>query len=353
MEGDLVKILLVFTGGTIGSQTSGNRIDIIPDHTNILLKLYHQEFPKHSIHFEVIKPLHLLSENMIPADWQVLKEAIDKQLITNSYDGIIITHGTDTLAYTASAMAYGFSHTRIPIVIIGSNYPITNEESDGYINFKGALDFIENNPLPEVVVIFKNSRQEMSVYLGNRITQSLAFKHDFNNFSDINLGILVNGKLQVNKSIYNQLLYSSICENDAGISFNYLFSGEILYIKPYPGLNYDYYSFKYDKPKAIIHDLYHSGTASIRESYSLLEFLKRCKDEDIDFYVTSFEKKDHYYATTYDILKAGAIPVYNMLTEASIVKLKLAYGNFINRDSIVSFVNKQTVAHEHLCKGSG
>jgi len=104
------KILLVFTGGTIGSLASQGCIKTTDNAPSILLQLFESHYPdSHQVQFKIIRPLNLLSENLHPVIWQNLLTAITAEQ-PEQYDGIIVTHGTDTLSYTAAALSFYF-HT--------------------------------------------------------------------------------------------------------------------------------------------------------------------------------------------------------------------------------------------------
>jgi L-asparaginase len=120
-------------------------------------------------------------------------------------------------------------------------------------------------------------------------------------------------------------------------------------IKPYPGL--DYTHFNLENVDAVLHDLYHSGTActSLKwgENHSLLEFIKHCKKLDISVYLAPAIKSADVYQSTKALLEQGANMIWNMSIEAAYVKLLLAYGNFIDKQEILDFLNRD-IAGEHL-----
>jgi L-asparaginase len=127
------------------------------------------------------------------------------------------------------------------------------------------------------------------------------------------------------------------------------FSERILMIKPYPGL--DYSRFNLDNVDAVLHDLYHSGTACASqqwgENYSLVEFIKRCKKLGITVYLAPTIKSADAYQSTQALIEQGAKIIWNMSIEAAYVKLLLAYGNFSDEQEIVDFIAAD-IAGEHL-----
>jgi len=127
------------------------------------------------------------------------------------------------------------------------------------------------------------------------------------------------------------------------------FSERILMIKPYPGL--DYSRFNLNDVDAVMHDLYHSGTACASpqwgENYSLVEFIKRCENQGITVYLAPAIKSTDAYQSTQALIEQGAEVIWNMSIEAAYVKLLLAYGNFDDKQEIRDFIVAD-VAGEHL-----
>jgi L-asparaginase len=129
------------------------------------------------------------------------------------------------------------------------------------------------------------------------------------------------------------------------------FSNEVLYIKPHPGLNYAYYDFSTHKPKAVLHDLYHSGTASTRmtETFhaSILDFMIYCKSHDVAIYIVPLmNKSGDLYASSIQFMQAGAIPLENISVESALVKLMLAYGSIKDTKQILEFMYDTAIFFE-------
>ena len=120
-------------------------------------------------------------------------------------------------------------------------------------------------------------------------------------------------------------------------------------IKPYPGLNYAH--FNLENVDAVLHDLYHSGTACAStqwdENHSLLEFIKRCGAQNIKVYLAPAIKSANAYQSTRALIEQGAEMIWNMSIEAAYVKLILAYGNFSDEQQIMAFI-EMDIAGEHL-----
>jgi L-asparaginase/Glu-tRNA(Gln) amidotransferase subunit D len=344
------KILVVFTGGTIGSTASEGTINTSSEAPFKLLQLFQQHYKNHQqIQFSTIEPLQILSENLVPCVWQTLITAIEEQQ-PDQFGGIIITHGTDTLAYTAAALSFYFNAIKIPILLVSSNYPLYDSRANGVENFICAVEFILQSIQTGVFVPYRNQGQTTNLHKGSRLTCSLQLSGDF--FS-------VQGKsfMQFENLKFSRKPALSIVEGIAtrGIAQTKIphlkanFSGRILMIKPYPGLNYD--RFNLSGVDAVLHDLYHSGTACTSaqwgENYSLVEFIKRCKKQGLKVYLAPVNKSANAYQSTRALINQGAEMIWNMSIEAAYVKLMLAYGNYSDGQQIITFLDMD-IAGEHV-----
>jgi L-asparaginase len=129
-----MRILVVFTGGTIGSQINQSQaIDVRPGRTRLLLSKYAESGPLPAS-FEVIEPHNILSENATPNDWNTLVRAI-REVDATSFDGIVVTHGTDTLAYASAALSFALHDLPVPLVMVASNYPLDDARANGFDYF--------------------------------------------------------------------------------------------------------------------------------------------------------------------------------------------------------------------------
>ena len=130
------KILLIATGGTIASQQTGSGLaprlnpkDLlryVPDAANIC-------------ELDTIQPFHIDSTNINPAHWLTLTGIIEENY--EKYDGFVISHGTDTLAYTAAALSYLIQNTKKPIILTGAQKPISDDSTDAKTNLLDSLRF--------------------------------------------------------------------------------------------------------------------------------------------------------------------------------------------------------------------
>ena len=127
------KILIITTGGTITSIKSDN--GLVPTNTSDLLK---KAIKDPELDIEVKNIMVLDSSNIQPEEWKIIATNIYDEM--NNYDGIIVTHGTDTMAYTATMMCFMVQNPTIPIVFTGSQLPIFHPLTDAYNNLRAAAE---------------------------------------------------------------------------------------------------------------------------------------------------------------------------------------------------------------------
>ncbi len=319
-----MKILVVLTGGTIGSKVEGKIIDVNAATAYSLINLYEEKYGTDT-EFEVIQPLNILSENLEPIHWEILCNCLDK-IDFNQYDGIIVTHGTDTLAYTSAMLGYCYSNTPVPMILIASNYELQDARSNGLVNFYNAVRFIEEKKTKGVFVIYQNDRSENIVYLATRMVEADTYLDQFSSYGKVDFGQMKDGCFIRTEHEQNPSFEEMNCPKSNLLIRNTGFKKNVVLIHPYPGLDYSRIILD-ENVGAVLHCLYHSATAcSGSGNYSTVDFIRHCKEKGIETYVSSFKQSvNDLYATSIDILDAGAIPLINISTEAAFAKLTVAY----------------------------
>ncbi|PPD34310.1 MAG: L-asparaginase [Methylomonas sp.] len=325
------NILLLFTGGTIGSQVKQGCIDTDQSAGFKLIELFQQQYSEHvQIRFRSLQPIQILSENLHPDVWQTLIAAIEAQDLSR-YDGIIITHGTDTLAFTAAALGIYFHAIKIPLLLVSSNYPLDNPQANGLANFICAVDFIRQHQAAGVFVPYQNPGQSMQVHIGTRLNSCLPLSGDFISVQNKPYLSVENGKFVTLHELPDKPPLAFKLQNQFA---------RIMLIKPYPGL--DYRHFKLDNVDAILHDLYHSGTACVipqwGDQHSLIEFSAICQQQGIPVYLAPAIKTADAYSSTQQLLAHGVSMVWNSGLETVYAKLCLAYACYTNSNEIAAFL---------------
>lgn len=341
-----MKIAVLYTGGTIGSESDGSYVNVHSDTAGLLVKNYYSKHPNSSVSFIEKVILNILSENAVSDDWLTIAGEIKQ--ISRECDGIIVTHGTDTLAYCAAFLSIVFSDIQIPVFLVSSDLPLENPKSNGFENFNTAVMFAVNKKAKGVFIpIYEKGSNYL--HLGARLTAARAYTHRFESVGGIYYGTLNNQKFQWNNSAGNPRpeMLENISKQQQGFTVDKL--GEIVCIHPYPGLNYDLIDLKC-KPDAFLHKTYHSGTACVDskdEKYSITKFAERCRDAGIDIYAAPFDSHLDPYISTKKMLDSGIRLIENMAFEAAYVKLKIAYGIYSDHKDIIDFANRN-IAFEKL-----
>ena len=323
-----MRILVIFTGGTIGSTTSGNLIDVDSKATYRLLEAYRESPVARAVEFDSEQPIYILSENIVPDQWHDLL-ALIQGVDQARYDGIVIAHGTNTLSYSAAALSFGLTDCRLPVVLVSSNYTLDDPRANGLSNFSSAIDFIADCGAPGVFVVYRNNAGESVVHLGSRLMEALPFSDEFDSAGGLHFGWMRDGRFVANAHPCNPTP-DELMAHRSPLSGELLFSPEVLLIRPFAGMNYDFFRFAGAKPRAVLHDLYHTGSANTLEDescYSIRPFLAHCREEGVDVYVAPIAARQDIYVSTQKLVDAGAIPIEGVTLEAALVKLMLKYGS--------------------------
>lgn len=319
------KILVVLTGGTIGSRVEGNIIDVSGSSPYRLLALYTERYGRPAEEFEVTEPFSTLSENMTPQLLSRLCRVMD-QIPYEQYEGVIVTHGSDTLSYTAALLGMLFRHVPVPVVLVASNLPLSEKGSNGLSNFAAGVDFIREGAVRGVFVIYQNPRGVMDVFLSTRVVEADPYCDGFRDFTGRPLGRMEKGHflLSEGEDLPTKEELNRISERSFPLPET--FERKILMIRPYPGMSYGQFDLS-GPPAAVLHYLYHSATACVAgEEESFFAFAQKCGKLGIPLYVASLKAhRDSRYASGEAVLRTGAVPMYNISPEAAYAKLLIGY----------------------------
>jgi L-asparaginase len=147
------RVYIAYTGGTIGMRKTPQGYAPAPgflgEQMSAMPELRAEPMPEYTIH--EYAPL-LDSSNMMPSDWVTIAEDIARNY--DAYDGFIVVHGTDTMAYTASALPFMLQGLRKPVIITGSQIPLCEVRNDARSNLITALLIAANYSIPEVCLFF-------------------------------------------------------------------------------------------------------------------------------------------------------------------------------------------------------
>lgn len=305
------KIYVAYTGGTIGMQataagyapSAGHLLEAI----NAEPDFFREEMPEFVIN--EYSPL-IDSADMSPADWQRIANDLHNNY--HDYDGFIVLHGTDTMAYTSSALSFMFENLSKPIIITGSQIPLSQLRSDGYQNLLNALYIAAHYPISEVGLFFNNQ-----LFRGNRAVKVSA--DSFAAFDSPNMRPLLQAGIDI-KLISGELSEPS----DAAIQLHPITAQAIGVIHLYPGISTELIEHILEQPvKALIIQSYGVGNAPQRQD--LLDCLKRADSNGIVMVNCSQCAKGSVdmngYATGSGLSQCGVISGHDMTLEAALTKL--------------------------------
>lgn len=371
-----MKILVVFTGGTIGSSIKDGYIS--PNSSegkDAIIEMFKKipNNPLYDVEFEFLNPFYILSENLNGSNIAELISCIKNSLERNTdIDGIIVTHGTDTLQYTAAALGLCFSGANIPIVLVSSNYILTDERANGIENFFYAVKFIygkkasvkDSSTLYSggVYVVYKNENC-VDVHYATRTIPHLPYS-DFV-FSIKNSlcgkfackGGSINMHLNCDSTIHNfGMEYKPFCPSEKEIcadtdigdillkgAANLASQSNVLFIKCHPGQIYPDIN---DNVRGILIDSYHSGTLPT-ESNDLLEFIENANKKNIPIFVTGIEERTFYESSKiFKKLGLNVLPAASPI--AMYIKLWLLCSSEITDNNALVKYMKTTAGNEFV-----
>jgi L-asparaginase len=330
-----ISILIIYTGGTIGmvhDPHSGSLVPIdfrhISDHVPELRKF---GYDLHSISFDPVKD----SSNIDPDVWVKMVEIIEESYA--DFDGFVILHGTDTMAYTASALSFMLENLGKPIILTGSQLPIGLLRTDGRENLITAIEIAaarENHrpAVPEVCIFFDNKLTR-----GNRTTKMSA--EHFDAFNSPNYHPLAEVGLHLR--YFNDLI--SYPAKEHKLIVHKAFDTNVAILKLFPGINRKLVNsiIKTKGLRGIIIETYGSGNAPTYQWF--LEDLKEYIDKGgIIFNVTQCpggSVEMGLYETSRLMLEAGVVSGKDITSEASVTKLMHLLGRFSSKEKVVQHLN--------------
>ena len=316
-----MSILVVLTGGTIGSEVSNGVANVSYNGADLL-------FGGINAQFECVSPFSILSENSTP---ETLSKLCNYMLSVpyEKYDGVIVTHGSDTLAYTCAMLGLILSWVSIPVVITAADSVLSMPQSNGKTNFKAAVDFISGFIQKEhkntgVFTVWQNRGEKPCVYLSTRLNEADGYTDSFSSWGGKPFGYM-NGKHFERVDNEVNPLYTQRNEILAFLRGGTLaLSNDIAMLDSYVGL--DHNSFCFDGKRAVLLRLYHSATVCTSgENTSVKCLIEQCTKTNTDIYVYPTKKKAYEYSTE-EVLNDTVIHrLDNIGRCAAYSKLMLAY----------------------------
>jgi len=317
------NILLIYTGGTIGMMENPSSGELEP----LKFEYIHEQIPEIQRLDIAVIPVSLSqpldSSQMHPSHWIELVEII--RFHYTRVDGFVVLHGTDTLAFTASALSFMIQNLQKPIILTGSQLPVGVLRSDGKENLLAALEIAhkknhKNQPqLREVAVFFQSK-----LFRGNRVSKIST--NQFDAFASPNHPLLGFAGVEIEIDQVHSLPFPP-----KKTVFYPRLALNIGLIKLYPGMHLPSYSsvFNVLNHSAVVIEAFGSGNTSNDPSFRAV-ISKYVREGGVLVTVsqcTSGSVIPGKYAAGQLLMQLGAWNGKNLTTEAAVTKLMWLFGN--------------------------
>lgn len=303
------RILLIATGGTIASEDTGE--GLAPGITAAGLLSRAPNLGRGRV-VDTVELLALDSTNIRPEHWVMIARCIEENY--GSYDGFVITHGTDTLAYTAAALSYMVKASPKPIVLTGAQRPIGVDSTDSKMNLEDAFLCAESD-MPGVSIVFDHK-----VILGTRAKKTRS--KSFSAFSSINypeLGVIRDGEVL-------RFIRQECAERP---EFSTVLDTRVALMKLIPGADREVLDFLFERNDAVVIESF--GVGGLPEAGGFYDCIGTWRTRGKIAVLTTQVENEGSDLVVYHVgnrlkRELGVMEAYDMTTEAVIAKLMWILG---------------------------
>ena len=331
------KVLLIYTGGTIGMNRNPRTGALEPFNFESLLSNVPelQQVSTEIATFQFNPPID--SSDMSPERWVDLAHVITNNY--NLYDGFVILHGTDTMAYTASALSYMLENLTKPVILTGSQLPIGQVRTDGKENVITSIEIASAKyqdgkaMVPEVCIYFNGHLMR-----GNRTTEQSA--DNFNAFESFNYGHLADAGVNINYHTSRILMpdYSK------SVQPRFVLDPSVIVFTVFPGIQEDLIRHVLMSPKlrSIVMRTYGSGNApqypwlmnALKEATGkgkIIVNISQCMAGSVEM---------GRYDTGYQLKEAGVISGHDSTVESAVTKLMYLQGIYSDWHQVKNYMQR-------------
>jgi lysophospholipase len=337
MADALSRVLVLYTGGTIGMREGPRGYEPVPGYfaekIASLPQLHDPSQPLFTtyptpsgrrVRYDVraYDPL-LDSANLGLAEW--VRFAADIAEAYDRYDGFVVVHGTDTMAYTASALSFMLSGLGKPVILTGAQIPLEHLRNDALDNFLGALMLAGHYRIPEVAVYFHHK-----LLRGNRCTKVDAVGLD--SFASPNHPPLA--EVGVDVSVRWELVRRDVAER---LTVHTTLSPHVAALRLYPGITRAVLeNFLRPPLEGLVLETFGSGNAPSRGDDVLAPLREATQRGVVIVNVTQClrGRVSPSYAAGRVLMDAGVVPGSDMTPEAALAKLAFLLGQDLSRDEV-------------------
>ncbi|HIX45203.1 MAG TPA: type I asparaginase [Candidatus Barnesiella excrementipullorum] len=340
MATSLTSVLIIYTGGTIGMAQNPVTGALEPFNFHHLLdnvpELRQLGSSISTIQFE--PPID--SSEIEPSQWERLVYLISENY--DLFDGFVVLHGTDTMAYTASAVSFMLENLSKPVIFTGSQLPVGVLRTDGKENLITAIEIAsakhpDGSPVvPEVCIFFENSLMR-----GNRTRKISA--ENFNAFASPNYPLLAQAGVHIS---YDE---SEIRHPDETLPLkaHYAMDNNIAVLKLYPGISRQAVHQILGIPglKGVVMETFGAGNAP-KSEWFLAELREAIQRGIVIVNVTqcnSGSVQMGLYSTGNTLQGCGVLSGYDSTTEAAIAKLMFLFGHGLSPEAVAEAMNRSFV----------
>jgi len=313
------------TGGVMSALTAKELNDSIPELTRIA-----------NIDPEVV--LSEYSENIKPEHWSLIARKVSNNILSGKYDGIIVSHGTDTMHYTSAALSFALQNLPIPVVLVGAQRSSDRPSSDASLNLIGACTFATRSKFSGVFVAmhYSISDEVIACHIGTRVRKNHTSRRDaFHSIDVYPFSLIKKDQIEISRQ-YTDLKFQERNKNLENMVVRPNFENKVSLLKFYPGFDCRMIDYCVDLGhRAIILE----GTGLGHINKECFSQIKNAVDKGIIIFMTSQciwgRTALTVYDTGRDLLNLGVIPLSNMTSETALVKAMWCFGNFTEENEVI------------------